>query len=82
MSWVLLKMELWRFEGWGAMSILETAKPQTVSKVQNSYSFLQLLFYLKLKTGRLKIAQQIRIKKIFFSGIVFLFKTGNLAERT
>ena len=81
MSWVLLNMELWRFEGWGAMSILETAKPQTVSKVQNSYSFLQLLFYLKLKTGRRKTAQQIR-KKIFFSGIVFLFKTGNLTART
>ena len=64
------------------MSILETAKPQTVSTVQNSYSFLQLLFYVKLKTGRLKTAQQIRIKKIFFSGIVFLFKTGNLAAGT
>lgn len=82
--WVLLNMELWRFEGWGGgvgMSILETSKPQTVPKVQNSYSFLQLLFFLKLKTGRLKTAQQIR-KKFFFSGIVFLFKTGNLAART
>lgn len=73
MSWVLLNMELWRFECWGGMSILETAKPQTVSKVQNSYSFLQLLFYLKLKTERLKTAQQIR-KKFSFRGLSFCLK--------
>ena len=55
------------------MSILETAKPQTVSKVQNSDSLLQLLFYLKLKTGRRKTAQQIR-KKSSFRGLSFCLK--------
>ena len=77
----IAKHGIMTIRGLGGDVYIRNRKTANCFKVQNSYSFVQLLFYLKLKTERLKTAQQIR-KKIFFSGIVFLFKTGNLAART